>query len=255
MSEETKKPARRKKVAAETETGAEPTAQPKPKRSRTRARVRTETEEREPGTIDVVSADNKKVRQIQLHPEVFGVRVNEHLLYEAVKQYRAGARAGTHMTKNRALVSGSGRKPWRQKGTGRARVGEIRTPLWRHGGTVFGPVPRDYSYSMPKKARAAALRSALSQRVKEGAVKVVDRFGIEEPRTKHMKGLLEQLGVSGKTVLVENNPGQPLLLSGRNIPDLKIVDSSHLSAYDVLDCRTLLVSQEALGKLEERLQP
>jgi large subunit ribosomal protein L4 len=255
MSEETKKPARRKKAAAETGTGAEPKAEPKPKRSRARTRARAETEEREPETIDVVSADNKKVREIQLHPEVFAVKVNEHLLYEAVKQYRAGARAGTHMTKNRALVSGSGRKPWKQKGTGRARVGEIRTPLWRHGGTVFGPTPRDYSYSMPKKARAAALRSALSQRVKEGAVKVVDRFGIEEPKTKQMKGLLEQLGVSGKTVLVENNPGQPLLLSGRNIPDLKIVDSSHLSAYDVLDCRTLLVSQEALGKLEERLQP
>jgi large subunit ribosomal protein L4 len=254
MSEETKKPARRKK-AAETET------EPKPKRSRVRNRdrdrdrARTETEEREPGTIDVVSAENKKVREIPLHPGVFGVRVNEHLLYEAVKQYRAGARAGTHMTKNRALVSGSGRKPWRQKGTGRARVGEIRTPLWRHGGTVFGPTPRDYSYSMPKKARAAALRSALSQRVKEGAVKVVDRFGIEEPKTRQMKGLLEQLGVNGKTVLVENNPGQPLLLAGRNIPDLKIVDSSHLQAYDVLDCRTLVVSQEALGKLEERLQP
>jgi large subunit ribosomal protein L4 len=275
MSEETKKPARRKKAAAETEPGAEPkteaTAEPKaepraeakaepraeakPKRSRVRTRARARAEEREPGTIDVVSAENKKVREIQLHPEVFGVKVNEHLLYEAVKQYRAGARAGTHMTKNRALVSGSGRKPWRQKGTGRARVGEIRTPLWRHGGTVFGPTPRDYSYSMPKKARAAALRSALSQRVKEGALKVVDRFGIEEPKTKQMKGLLEQLGVNGKTVLVENNPGQPLLLAGRNIPDLKIVDSSHLSAYDVLDCRTLLVSQEALGKLEERLQP
>ncbi len=104
------------------------------------------------------------------------MRVNDHLLYEAVKQYRAGGRRGTHMTKNRALVSGTGKKPWKQKGTGRARIGSVRNPLWRHGGTVFGPVPRDYSYSMPKKARAAALRSALSLRVNEGALHVVDRL-------------------------------------------------------------------------------
>src|SRR6184192_2486889 len=149
-------------------------------------------------TIDVVNGDNKKIGAIDVRDDVFGGKVKTDLIWEAVVHTNAAKRRGTHMTKNRALVSGSGKKPWRQKGTGRARVGEIRTPLWRHGGTVFGPVPRDYSYSMPKKARAAALRSALSQRVKEGAVKVVDRFGIEEPRTKHMKGLLGQLGVSGK---------------------------------------------------------
>ena len=125
----------------------------------------------DPSVVDVIDAENKKVSELKLHPEVFGVRVNDHLLYEAVKQYRAGGRRGTHMTKNRALVSGTGKKPWKQKGTGRARVGEVRTPLWRHGGTVFGPVPRDYSYSMPKKARAAALRSALSLRVKDGVLR------------------------------------------------------------------------------------
>ena len=128
------------------------------------------------GTVPVVNAKNEKVTEMVLHPEIFGVKVNKHLLYEAVKQYRAGGRAGTHQTKNRANVSGSGRKPWRQKGTGRARVGETRTPLWRHGGTVFGPVPRDYSYSMPKKAREAALRSALSQRAADGGLKIVDRI-------------------------------------------------------------------------------
>jgi large subunit ribosomal protein L4 len=181
--------------------------------------------------------------------------VNQHLLYEAVKQYRAGGRAGTHMTKNRALVSGSGRKPWRQKGTGRARVGEIRNPLWRHGGTVFGPQPRDYSYAMPRKARAAALRSALTQRAKDGSLRVVERFTIEAPKTKELKGLLDRLGVSGKTVLVDAQPTDALVLSGRNIPGLKVVDESHLTVYDVLDCRTLLVSQEAVGRLEERLAP
>lgn len=207
------------------------------------------------GSVDVVNVENKKVSEIGLAPEVFGVKVNEHLLYEAVKQYRAGARRGTHMAKNRALVSGSGRKPWRQKGTGRARVGEIRTPLWRHGGTVFGPVPRDYSYAMPKKARTAALRSALSQRVREGALKVVDSFPVEVPKTKQLKGILERLGVAGKTVLVDHQPTSALVLSGRNIPGLKVVAESHLTVYDVLDCATLLVSQEALGKLEERLTP
>jgi large subunit ribosomal protein L4 len=207
------------------------------------------------GAVEVVDAENQRVRELSLAPEVFAVKVNEHLLYEAVKQYRAGSRRGTHMTKNRALVSGSGRKPWRQKGTGRARVAEIRTPLWRHGGTVFGPVPRDYSYAMPKKARAAALRSALSQRAQEGALKVVESFPIETPKTKQLKGILDRLGVSGKTVLVDHEPATALVLSGRNIPGLKVVDDSHLTVYDVLDCATLLVSQEALGKLRERLTP
>jgi len=207
------------------------------------------------GAADVVSAENKKVGELSLSPAVFGVKVNEHLIYEAVKQYRAGARSGTHMTKNRALVSGSGRKPWRQKGTGRARVGEIRTPLWRHGGTVFGPQPRDYSYAMPRKARAAALRSALSQRVREGALKIVESFPVEAPKTKRLKGILDQLGVAGKTLLVDHEPTSALVLSGRNIPGLKVVDDAHLTVYDVLDCATLLLSQEAVGRLEERLTP
>jgi large subunit ribosomal protein L4 len=209
----------------------------------------------DPSTVDVVSADNKKVRELKLSAAVFQTKVNDHLLYEAVKQYRAGARRGTHMTKNRALVSGSGKKPWRQKGTGRARVGETRNPLWRHGGTVFGPQPRDYSYTMPKKARAQALRSALSQRATEGAITVVEAFPIEVPKTKVLKGILDKLGVSGKAVLVEHEPTDALVLSGRNIPNLKVVADSHLTAYDVLDCRHLLVSQEALDKLEERLTP
>ena len=207
------------------------------------------------GAVAIVDGDNRKVSEHSLRPEVFAVAVNEHLLYEAVKQYRANARRGTHMTKNRALVSGSGRKPWRQKGTGRARVGDIRTPLWRHGGTVFGPTPRDYSYSMPKKARIAALRSALTRRYNDGSLRVVDRFGIEQPKTKILKGLLDRLGVEGKTLLVEHQPDRALLLSGRNIPGLNVVDSTQVNVYDVLDCRNLVVSQEALDKLEEQLTP
>ncbi|HET8645634.1 MAG TPA: 50S ribosomal protein L4, partial [Vicinamibacteria bacterium] len=187
--------------------------------------------------------------------EVFAAAVNSHLVYEAVKQYRAGARRGTHMTKNRALVSGTGRKPWRQKGTGRARAGEARNPLWRHGGTVFGPVPRDYSYDIPRKARLAALRSALSQRVSEGALKVVDRFAIDAPKTRVLKGILGALGADGKTLLVDHRPSEALVLSGRNIPGLKIVDPGQVNVYDVLDCRTVLLSQDALSRLEERLTP
>ncbi len=216
----------------------------------------------EPSRVAVWSAENSQVREVSLSPDVFGAPVNEHLLYEAVKQHRAGARRGTHQTKNRAAVSGSGRKPWRQKGTGRARVGEVRNPLWRHGGTVFGPQPRDYSYRMPKKARQAALRAALSQRVEEGALKIVEGFPIEAPQkgapprlTRQLKALLARLEVSGKAVLVDHQPSDALVLSGRNLPSVRVIDESHLSVYDILDCRTLLVTPAALDKLEERLAP
>jgi large subunit ribosomal protein L4 len=134
-------------------------------------------------------------------------------------------------------------------------VGEVRTPLWRHGGTVFGPQPRDYSYSMPKKARHAALRSALTQRVKEGAMTVVDRFDIAVPRTRELVAILGKLDIAGKTLLVDHKPADNLVLSGRNIPGLKVVDPTQVNVYDVLDCRNLLVTQEALTKLEERLTP
>lgn len=209
--------------------------------------------------VEVVNDQNQKVADRTLAADVFASAVNDHLLYEAVKQYRAGARRGTHMTKNRALVSGSGKKPWRQKGTGRARVGETRNPLWRHGGTVFGPSPRDYSLAMPKKARAAALRSALSQRLKDGGLKVVDGFSVAKPEkppyrlAQQLSELLGRLKVEGKAVIVDARPSDALVLSGRNLPHVKVVDESHLTVYDVLDCRHLVVSQEALGKLEERL--
>jgi large subunit ribosomal protein L4 len=205
--------------------------------------------------VAVVNAANETVREIQLSPAVFAAQPNAHLVYEAVKQHRAGARHGTHMTKNRALVSGTGKKPFRQKGTGRARAGEARSPLWRHGGTVFGPRPRDYSYAMPKKARAAALRAALSQRLVEGAVKVVEAFSVAEPKTKALKGLLASLGVAGRAVVVDHQPADALVLSGRNLPDVRVVADSHLTVYDVMDCRHLVVSQEAIDKLEARLAP
>jgi len=159
-------------------------------------------------------------------------------------------------------VSGTGRKPWRQKGTGRARVGESRIPLWRHGGTVFGPQPRDYSYSMPKKARAAALRSALSQRVADGSLRVVDLLPEIEPAgdgkkpglTKQLAAFLKGLELDGqKTLIVENEPPDALVLSSRNIPGVRVLDPSAVTVYDVLDCRTVLLSRQAVGRLEERL--
>lgn len=216
---------------------------------------KAQDEKPESPKVPVLNTANETVREIQLSPTVFAGRVNTHLVYEAVKEYRAGGRSGTHKTKTRGEVAGSGRKPWRQKGTGRARVGEVRTPLWRHGGTVFGPQPRDYSYSMPKKARAAALRSVLSQRLQDGALKVVEGFAVETPKTKALRGLLDGMGVSGKTVIVEHEPADALVLSGRNLPNVKVVADTHLTAYDALDCSHLLVSQEAVEKLEERLAP
>ena len=205
--------------------------------------------------VPVLNVKAETVREIQLSPSVFAGRVNGHLIYEAVKQYRAGARRGTHKTKTRGEVSGSGRKPWRQKGTGRARVGDAQTPLWRHGGTVFGPQPRDYSYSMPKKARAAALRSVLTQRLQEGALRVVEGFPVDAPKTKELRALLDGLGVAGKAVIVDHEPDDALVLSGRNLQGVTVIADSHLTAYDALDCATLLLSQEAVEKLEERLAP
>jgi large subunit ribosomal protein L4 len=211
--------------------------------------------------VAVVDASNKKVGTLDLEPRIFGVPVNDHLIYEAVKEYRAVSRSGNHKTKTRGEVSGTGRKPWRQKGTGRARVGESRIPLWRHGGTVFGPQPRDYSYSMPKKARAAALRSALSERAGDGTLRVVDALPEIEPAegkkpglTKQLAAFLKGLELTGqKTLIGESEPSDSLVLSSRNIPGVRILDPSALTVYDVLDCRTLLVSRQAVGRLEERL--
>ena len=205
--------------------------------------------------LDVVNNQNEKVGAVDVSDDVFGGRVNSGLMWESVVHANAAERRGTHQTKNRANVAGSGKKPWRQKGTGRARVGSVRNPLWRHGGTVFGPQPRDYSWAMPKKARAAALRAALSQRVSEGAVKVIEAFEVGEPKTKLLKSLLGKIGVAGKAVVVDHEPSEYLVLSGRNLEGVRVVASTHLTAYDVMDCKHLVVSQEAIDKLEERLTP
>src|SRR5438093_7083876 len=151
--------------------------------------------------LDVVNSENEKVDAIEVPDEVFGGRVNAHLVWESVVRANAAERRGTHKTKNRALVSGSGKKPWRQKGTGRARVGSIRNPLWRHGGTVFGPQPRSYEYTLPKKVERGALRAALAEKIQQGGLVVVDALSIGEVKTKGAAELLARLGVSGKALL------------------------------------------------------
>ena len=203
--------------------------------------------------VTVTGANGKASGEVKLAPSVFALRPNDHLLYEAVKLYRAGARAGTHKTKSRGDVSGSGKKPWKQKGTGQARVGDKRTPLWRHGGTVFGPTPRDYSYAMPKKALVAALRQALSTKMRTGSLRIVESLKSDAPKTKALKAAVDAMEFAGKTLYVESEPSDALILSSRNIPGFRVIEPSHLTVYDILNCKTLALSTAALSRLEERL--
>jgi large subunit ribosomal protein L4 len=204
-------------------------------------------------TVDVVNQQNEKVGSIDLRDEVFGGRVKTDLIHESVVRANAAERRGTHATKTRAMVSGSGKKPWRQKGTGRARVGEIRNPLWRHGGTTFGPQPRSYEYQLPKKVEKGALRAALAQRLRDGAVVVVDALSVSEIKTKAAVTLLKQLGVEGKALLVDVKPEDRLALSVRNIEGVRLLASNRISARDVMDTRRVVLTQAALEKLQEAL--
>jgi large subunit ribosomal protein L4 len=205
-------------------------------------------------SVPIVNVAGGSRGEKALAESVFGVAPNRHLLYEAVKHYRAQLHRGTHATKNRALVSGGGKKPWRQKGTGRARVGSSRNPLWRKGGTVFGPQPREYGYKLKGKVQRGALRSALSLRVKEEAVTVVQGLGPDKPSTKTLKGRLDDLGVlSGRVLLVEVKPSSALHLSARNLPKVEVKSVAGLHAYDVLAAKKIVLSEEAAAMLTERL--
>ena len=203
--------------------------------------------------LDVVDSQNQKVGSVDVSDDVFGGRVNAHLMWESVVRANAAERRGTHQTKNRANVSGSGRKPWRQKGTGRARVGEIRNPLWRKGGTVFGPQPRSYEYTLPKKVERGALRAALAQKIQRGELLVVDALAASEVKTKAAAELLARLGVTGKAVLIDVATDDKLSRSIRNIPGVSLVPSARLSARDVADSRSVVVTRSALEKLQEAL--
>jgi large subunit ribosomal protein L4 len=203
--------------------------------------------------LDVVNDNNEKVGAVDLNDEVFGARVNTELIWESVVRANAARRRGTHATKNRALVSGSGKKPWRQKGTGRARVGSIRNPLWRHGGTVFGPQPRSYDYQLPKKVELGALRAALAQKVKDGALVVVDALTAGEIKTKAAVEMLKRLGVTGKAVLIDVAVDEKLGRSVRNLRGVSFVDSRRLTARDVMDATRVVATRGALEKLQEAL--
>jgi large subunit ribosomal protein L4 len=210
-------------------------------------------------TVDVVNAENQKVGSVDLSDDVFGGRVKTDLIHESVVRANAAERRGTHATKNRALVSGSGKKPWRQKGTGRARVGEVRNPLWRKGGTVFGPQPRSYEYQLPKKVEKGALRAALTQKLRDGDVTVVDALSVAEIKTKAAAAMLQRLGIERGTkrtrsvLLVDVKPEDKLSLSVRNIDGVRIVASNRVSARDVVNARRVVLTQAAIEKLQEAL--
>jgi large subunit ribosomal protein L4 len=204
-------------------------------------------------TVDVVNSQNQKVGSLDVRDDVFGGRVKTDLIWESVRRENAARRRGTHATKTRALVSGSGKKPWRQKGTGRARVGEIRNPLWRKGGTVFGPQPRSYDYHLPKKVELGALRAALTQKLKDGAVTVVDALTVSEVKTKAAAELLKGLGATGKTLIVDVTPDEKFALSVRNIASVRLVPSGRVTARDVMDTKTVIATRAAVEKLQEVL--
>jgi large subunit ribosomal protein L4 len=203
--------------------------------------------------IDVVNAQNEKIGSLDLRDEVFGGRVKTDLIHESVVHANAAARRGTHATKSRGMVSGTGKKPWRQKGTGRAQVGEARNPLWRKGGTVFGPQPRSYDYHLPRKVEKGALRAALSQKLQDGAVTVIDALTVGEIKTKAAAEMLRRLGVDGKTLLVDVKPEDKLALSVRNIDGVRLLPSNRISARDVMDTRKVVLTRAALEKLQEAL--
>jgi large subunit ribosomal protein L4 len=205
-------------------------------------------------TIDVLNLSGKKVGTLELWDEVFG-GINEDLLWEAVKHYRAAQRAGTHATKNRKLVSGSGKKLWRQKGTGRARVGSIRSPLWRHGGTVHGPQPRSYDYQFPRKKLLGALRSALAAKFADGKLLVVEKFDLEEAKTKAFRAALDGLGVSKTALLVDGSgENRNLELSSRNLAGVELVAGNHVHPYHLLRYDSAVFSRSALEKLQDSLK-
>ena len=204
-------------------------------------------------TLDVLNNSNEKVGTVEVRDDLFGARINTALIWESVVAANAAGRRGTHATKNRALVSGSGKKPWRQKGTGRARVGEIRNPLWRKGGTVFGPQPRSYAYQLPRKVERGALRAALAQKLRDGQVLAVDSLALDDAKTKTLAANLKRLGVAGKAVLIDVAPDEKLTRSARNIAGVTVAASGRVTAREVMDAARVVATKDALAALQDRL--
>jgi len=204
-------------------------------------------------SVDIIDLSNQKVGTLDLADAVFAAPVNEALLYEAVRHYLAGTRRGTASTKTRHEVAGAGKKLWKQKGTGRARVGSIRSPLWRHGGTTHGPQPHSFAYKLPRKMQLGALKSALSAKLRDGELRVVNEFALSEAKTKVMRQALNTLDATRTVLLVDNGDNQNLHLSSRNLEGVKLVASRDVNVYDLLGHQDVLLSEAAARKLSEAL--
>ena len=204
-------------------------------------------------SVDIKNLQNEVVGKLDLADEVFSGPVNEGLMHQAVKQYLASQRSGTHKTKTRAEVSGSGKKPWKQKGTGRARVGEIRNPLWRTGGTVFGPRPRDYEYHLPRKMFRAALKSALAFKLKENQLNVVDAFTLEDHKTKAFSQTLAKLGFDRKVLLIDHQENPNLWMASRNLAEVQLLPNLQVTPYHVLNAQHVVFTKAAIQALQEVL--
>ena len=202
-------------------------------------------------TVDVVNLSKEKVGTVELDDRLFAAEINPSLIHEAVVMQQACMRQGTAATKTRGMVRGGGKKPWRQKGTGRARAGSNRSPLWRGGGTTFGPTPRDYGYAFPRKKYRAALRGVLTAKVKDGSILVVDRMELGEAKTKQMAQILKKLEATERTVIVGLEMDEKLSRALRNIPSVKMLSVHGLNVYDLVCARRVLIPQEALSKLQE----
>ena len=203
--------------------------------------------------VDVVDLNNIKVGELELSDSVFNAPVNKALLYEAVRNYMANKRRGTAATKTRHEVAGSGKKLWKQKGTGRARMGSIRSPLWRHGGTVHGPQPRDYSYKLPKKMMLGALRSALSVKLRDGELKVVSGFPLSDHKTKSVRSALTKLDAAKTVLLVENGDNKNLSLGARNLEGVTLLAGKDVNPYHLLGHKHVIISEAAAKRFSEGL--
>ena len=201
-------------------------------------------------SVSMVDQSNKKVKEVEI-PSLFSAEVRPHLMHAAVVNQLANRRAGTAATKNKALVSGGGKKPFKQKGTGRARAGSNRSPLWRHGGTIFGPMPRDYSYALPKKAKRAALVDAIASKITENKLILMESLEMAEPKTKLVSSMLENLGVQETALVLITAENKNLRLAARNIPSVKVLRMNNINVYDVLKYRYLITTQDALNTMQE----
>ncbi len=204
-------------------------------------------------TVEVKNLKNESVGEIELNDEIFGVPLNEALIYDAVKNYLANQRQGTVATKTRGNTSGSGKKLWKQKGTGRARIASLRSPLWKGGGNVHGPQPRDWTSELPRKMKRGALKSVLSERLREGNLVVVDGFDLENHKTKTFVSVAKVFGWDKKTLIVETEPKNNLLISSRNVPGVKIAAGINVNVYDVLYHEKIVFTREAINALQEKL--